>query len=243
MMMPEMDGVQLGAAIKNDPLIRDIRMVMLTSRGIRGDAAMMKKIGFDAYLLKPLRKSQLNECLAKILGRKEPEAEAALPDLVTGHSIAEDARRHVRILLVEDNDISQKMELYLLDKLGYRADTANNGREAIRLLEKNHYDLVLMDIQMPEMDGMQATEIIRQPDSGVLNHWVPIIAMTANSLDEDREKCLEAGMDAYMAKPFSPRTFCEIVEKYIQKTLPENETKKDNISVGSGDVGQELEKT
>ncbi len=213
--MPGMGGSELGRQIKADPLLQSTLLIMVTSLCQRGDAAALEKIGFTGYLAKPVRQSQLYGCIALALNRV-PDPEVPDP-LITRHTVAEVTNRGIRILLAEDNLINQKVALSILGKLGYKADVVANGLEAVRALELIDYDVVLMDCMMPEMDGFEATAMIRNPDSKVLNHKVPIIAMTANAMQGDRENCLEAGMDDYLAKPVKKPELAEILEKWGYK--------------------------
>jgi two-component system sensor histidine kinase/response regulator len=199
--MPGMDGRELGRRIKADPLLKSTVMVMLTSIGQRGDAQALAQIGFAGYLAKPVRQSQFYDCLATVLAKDSGVAPAAKKRLVTRHSIAESAKLKFRILLAEDNLVNQKFAKTLLGKQGYQVDAVDNGLDALGALEVIDYDLVLMDCQMPVMDGFDATAMIRDEGSKVINHQVHIIAMTANAMTGDREKCLAAGMDDYLAKP------------------------------------------
>ncbi len=203
MMMPGMDGEMLGAAIKADPELAGTDLVMMTSMGRRGDASRLEELGFAAYLTKPVKQSQLFDCLMVVLRRG---AVAARPTkhIVTRHSLVERDKRRVRILLAEDNAINQKVALKTLERLGYRAEVVSNGRQAVEALARRHYDLVLMDVQMPEMDGTEASRRIRDPHSAVLDHKVPIVALTAHAMKEDRETCLAAGMNDYLSKPIRP---------------------------------------
>jgi CheY-like chemotaxis protein/HPt (histidine-containing phosphotransfer) domain-containing protein len=205
MLMPKMDGRELCQKIKSDPVLADTRLILLTSLGQRGDAEWIQKAGFAGYLTKPLRQSQLHDCLAMVVGMSTGHSQPATGELITRHRVVEAQRRNARILVVEDNPTNQEVAMVTLKKLGYRADLAPNGIEAIRLLKENRYNLVLMDCQMPEMDGFEATEQIRDGKSGVLDSDVPIIAMTANAMQGDRERCLAAGMNDYIAKPVEPR--------------------------------------
>jgi CheY-like chemotaxis protein len=144
------------------------------------------------------------------------ETEPDLPiRIVTNHSLADTKQQGLKILLAEDNLINQKLAINILRKSGYLGDIAVNGREAIAALKTVAYDLVLMDVQMPEMDGFEATRIIRAPESGVINSRVPIIAMTAHAMKGDRERCLEAGMDDYISKPISPKDLLEKITRWI----------------------------
>ena len=212
-LMPGMDGSELGRKIKADPLLESTLMIMVTSLAQRGDSASLEQIGFTGYLPKPVRQAQLYDCIALVLGRSADDTPNAT--IVTRHTVAESAKSGIRILLAEDNIINQKVAQSILGKLGCKADVAANGLEAVRALELIDYDLVLMDCQMPEMDGFEATSLIRNPDSKVLNHKVPIIAMTANAMKWDREHCIEAGMDDYLTKPVKKNELNEILEKWV----------------------------
>ena len=214
-LMPGMDGVELGRRIKESPEIRDTRLIMMTSHGERGDAARVTQVGFAGYLAKPLRQSQLRECLALVLGRGDSPMAAPGPGLVTRHTVAESRRHRVRILVAEDNVTNQIVALKILERLGYRADVAANGREALAALRDIPYDLVLMDCQMPELDGFEATREIRDPKSSVRDHGVPIIAMTAHTMKGDREKCLAAGMDDYLGKPVRPAELAAALDRWL----------------------------
>jgi two-component system, sensor histidine kinase and response regulator len=216
MQMPDMDGEHLGAAVKSDPELRDILMIMLTSLGRRGDARRYRKLGFSAYLTKPVKQSQMYDCLATVLGNvihhdKEP------PPLVTRHTISEAQRLRVRILLADDNVTNQQVALGILGKIGFRADAVADGREAILALETVPYDIVLMDVQMPVMDGFEATRAIRSGQTKVLNPTIPIIAMTAHALKGDRERCLENGMDDYIPKPINPSDLSAVLQKWLTR--------------------------
>ena len=167
MRLPEIDGETLGRMIKNDPKLKDTILVMMTSIGNKGDAKHMKEIGFSAYTTKPIKQTFLHDCILKIL---HPDFAAEMEkQIITHHSLVEDNKRNIRILLAEDNITNQKVALKILEKMGYRADAVTNGLEAINSLKTNPYDLVFMDVQMPEMDGLEATGKIRNPETGVLN--------------------------------------------------------------------------
>ena len=217
--MPGMDGRELGHRIKADPLLNSTLMIMLTSLGQRGDAAALKQIGFDGYLAKPIRQSQLYDCIALVLDRANQNSGFLAPDvskvIVTRHTVAESARHGARILLAEDNVINQKLAQNFLNKLGYKVDVVDNGQEAVKALESTNYDLVLMDCQMPVMDGYEATALIRNKQSMVLNHNVTIIAVTANAMVKDRDVCIEAGMNDYLPKPLKKDALAAILEKWL----------------------------
>ncbi|MBS1259574.1 MAG: Sensor histidine kinase RcsC [Candidatus Scalindua arabica] len=215
--MPEVDGESLCREIKADPQLKDLILVMLTSVGRRGDAEHFGKMGFAAYLTKPLKKSQLLDCLRLVTGESSSVGKYTAGQIVTQYSISEDHKQRVSILLAEDNMVNQKIALRLIEKkLGYHADAVANGKEVIEHLEKKDYDLVLMDCQMPEMDGYEATRVIRDESSSVRNHRIPIIAMTANAMKGDREKCIEAGMDDYITKPIKRQEFADVIERNLQ---------------------------
>jgi len=215
MQMPGMDGAELAAAIKADETLKDTPLVLMTSLGQRGDARKMEQIGFAAYLSKPARQSDLFDCLAVVLAGAASDKQAQ--PLVTRHVVREIRRVAVRILLAEDNIVNQQVAIGILKKLGMTADTVGNGAEVITALENISYDLVLMDVQMPVMDGLKATREIRNPKSAVRNHLVPIIAMTAHALQGDRQRCLKAGMNDYIAKPVDPYALAEALEKWLPK--------------------------
>jgi signal transduction histidine kinase/DNA-binding response OmpR family regulator len=218
MEMLEMDGETLGQKIKQDPDLENTILVLLTSMGKRGDAKRIEEIGFSAYLTKPVKQSQLHDCLAMVTGMKKEILKDQPATIVTRHSIAEAKKHKQRILLVEDNITNQKVALNILKRFGYNADAASNGKEAVKALGMIPYDIVLMDCQMPEMDGYEATGEIRNPESEVLDDKVPVIALTANAMKGDREKCLEAGMDDYLCKPVNPQELHDMLEKWIAKT-------------------------
>jgi signal transduction histidine kinase/PleD family two-component response regulator/HPt (histidine-containing phosphotransfer) domain-containing protein len=218
MQMPEMDGETLGQKIKQDPDLKNTKLVMMTSVGKRGDAKRFEDIGFAAYLTKPVKQSQFYDCLSLVSGMQKhpPDDQSAV--IVTRHSIAEYQKHGIRILLAEDNEINQRVTLGILKNFGYRTDVVSNGKEALEAMAGIPYDIVLMDCQMPKMDGYAATKEIRSSRSKVLNPKVPIIAMTAHAMKGDREKCLAAGMDDYIPKPINPEKFPKVIEKWLVKT-------------------------
>jgi signal transduction histidine kinase/DNA-binding response OmpR family regulator len=207
LMMPGMDGFELARQIKSEPGIAAVNLVMLTSFGERGHGDTARTAGVAAYLTKPVRQSQLFDCLANVISAATNaparNVSAAPAKLVPGHPLKETRLMSSKlILLAEDNVVNQKVGLRQLLKLGYRADAVANGRETLEALERIPYDLVLMDCQMPEMDGYEATGEIRRRE-GTRKHTF-IVAMTANALAGDRAKCIAAGMDDYVSKPVRP---------------------------------------
>jgi signal transduction histidine kinase/DNA-binding response OmpR family regulator len=211
MMMPGMNGEQLGEAIASDPLIAGTVLVMLTSVGTRGDVSRLAKTSFAAYLTKPVREAQLRSCLMMVAG---PDHNPAAHGVVTRHTLREASRR-LSVLLAEDNRTNQKVATIMLERLGHEVALACNGLEAVDALKARRFDLVLMDVQMPEMDGFEATRRIRDPQSGVVDGKVPIVAMTAHAMKGDRERCLESGMDGYLAKPIKPADLREIIDRLV----------------------------
>ncbi|MGC2194916.1 MAG: response regulator [Terriglobales bacterium] len=197
--MPGMDGFQLAERIRQDPRLTGAVIMMLTSAGHRGDAARCRQLGISAYLLKPIRKSDLLMAILNALGEEVPTAPRAVP-----HDELRPIHRGLRVLLVEDNRVNQTVGLRMLEKLGCGTALANNGVEALALLSERAFDLVLMDVQMPEMDGFTATQHIRAAEKSTGRH-IPIIAMTARAMLGDKEMCLAAGMDSYIAKPIDRR--------------------------------------
>ena len=209
--MPRMDGLELGRAITEDPVLAATRLVLLTSIGLRGQAEKAKQAGISAYLTKPVHRAHLYDCLTMIVDMPTKSATVSLESgtasrandvLVTSHVLKEAAvAARARILVAEDNIVNQKVAVCQLEKLGYRADVVANGLEAVEAVSRIRYALVLMDCQMPEMDGLEATALIRKREEERASRRLPIIAMTANAMQGDREKCLAAGMDDYLSKP------------------------------------------
>jgi len=216
MEMPDMDGAILGRKIKENPDLGQTLLLLLTSQGRRGDAKRMEGIGFSAYLTKPVKSAQLRDCLALAIGSKSSAFSGRPVPIITRHSVAEAKKQKMRILLAEDNVTNQKLALRILEKMGYRADTAGTGREVLWALERVPYDLILMDMQMPEMDGLEATAAIRQKETETGGH-IPIIAMTARALKGDRERCLAAGLDDYISKPIQPKELIEAIGRQLGK--------------------------
>jgi CheY-like chemotaxis protein/HPt (histidine-containing phosphotransfer) domain-containing protein len=214
MQMPEMTGEELGKAIKTDESLARTHLMMMTSVGERGDASRFEGLGFSAYLVKPVGQSDLYDALAVVLSE---DRRRTYKHIETRHSIREFRRTNCRILLAEDNITNQQVALGILDKLGLEADAVANGEEAVKALEAVPYDLVLMDVQMPVMDGLEASRSIRSPGSRVLNPEIPIIAMTAHAMTGDRETCLEAGMDSYLSKPIDPQAMASEIDRWLAK--------------------------
>jgi len=218
-MMPGMDGWELGRTIRADPRLRDLPLVLMTSFGRRGDGDLARRTGFQAYLTKPIRRKVLRDCLAAVLSLPTPVKGELVP-LVSAHALAEaEGRNKARILVVEDNVVNQKVATLALRKLGYRSEVAANGREALEALATARYDLVLMDCLMPEVDGFEATAAIRAKEKAGGPRTL-VIAMTANAMKEDRERCLASGMDDYLSKPVRLEDLEEKLGKWLAKKEP-----------------------
>ncbi|MGB9464408.1 MAG: response regulator [Candidatus Acidiferrum sp.] len=224
MHMPDMDGFALIEEIRQRPELSTATIMMLTSAGHRGDAARCQELGVAAYLLKPIRQSELREAVARVLGAREQEG--AIP-LITRFSL-QDAREpgaFLRVLLAEDNLVNQRLAVRLLEKRGHRVVVAGTGIEALKALEKESFDLVLMDVQMPEMDGLEATAVIREKEkSGGVRHAV--VALTAHAMKGDREKCLAAGMDGYLTKPIRPQELDKLLDSYMERRMEARNVKE-----------------
>jgi two-component system sensor histidine kinase/response regulator len=205
--MPGRDGFDLARDVRGDPALADTRIMLLTSGGRRGDGERCRELGVAAYLLKPVSRVELLESASTVMaGPLKPETRT--PALVTRHSIRE-THRALSILLAEDSRTNQQVAVAMLRKRGHRVEAVENGRQAVEAVRTGRYDVVLMDIQMPEMDGFAATRAIRQLLGG---RPLPIVALTANVLCGERERCLAEGMDGYLGKPFRAHELFAAVE-------------------------------
>ncbi len=227
MHMPETNGERLARWIKAEPKLCDTGIVMMASAAdLRGNAARLKALGFAACVSKPFKQAQLLHCLATVLGVAQKPAEHGREKPLATRPAASNADgRKARILVTEDNAVNQMVALAILRKCGYQAEAVADGYEALKALETNPYDLVLMDCQMPNMDGYETSRRIREAeaseksgngDRGTGRH-IPIIAMTASALKGDREKCLEAGMDDFVTKPVDPKLLAHALEAWLRK--------------------------
>ncbi len=235
MNMPEMNGMELAQAIKADPELQNIPLVLLTSSGLRGDSARSRDVGFDAYLSKPVRKADLQASLEMVMGRSTQIHEMRA---LTSKGVSDSEGVSGHILVVDDHVVNQQLAQMMLERLGHRIDVVGNGLEAVEAVGQIPYDLVFMDCQMPEMDGYEATKKIRElesekfevgsneqgaefsdtPDSLPFTphcSHIPIVAMTANAMKGDREKCLAAGMDDYISKPIKHEELALLVAKWL----------------------------
>lgn len=212
--MPGIDGAEVGRHMERDSRMKKIPRILLVPPRVSLDLAKVKPGGFSRHLTKPVETLGLYRALSEILRAQDDFLERRRSSGI--RSVVKARHQATRILLVEDNVINLKVALHLLQKAGFQLDAASNGMEAIKALETIHYDVVLMDIQMPEMDGFEATRIIRDATSKVLNHNVPVIAMTAYAMKGDREKCLSAGMNDYVGKPIRIEELNAAIERQQQ---------------------------
>jgi two-component system sensor histidine kinase/response regulator len=215
MQMPEIDGEETLKLIKSDPIAGNVKVIILTSMGKRGDAANLKAQGCAGYLLKPVKQSQLRDAVTLVLSQLEEKITSEPASFITRHTIAEQVHHALRILLADDNEINRKLMAKLLTRKGFPIDTVENGVQAIEAYKSGEYNLILMDVQMPEMDGMEATQKIREIEPP--GERIPIIAMTAHALQGDRERCIDAGMDDYLSKPIDPDEVFDTLNKWAAK--------------------------
>jgi two-component system sensor histidine kinase/response regulator len=212
MMMPGMDGGAVVGSIRADERLKDLVVILLTSAG----QSELPVAGVDAELVKPVRPSQLFDVLHTLLAERAVRTHGTAEEVDIGPP--DPSRQRLRILVVEDNAANLKLSVRLVERLGYRADVAGNGAEAVSILERGSYDAVLMDCQMPELDGYEATKLIRKNETG--GRRVPIIAMTAAALSGDRERCLAAGMDDYISKPIKLHVVAAVLERWLGAPKP-----------------------
>ena len=213
---PGLDVDALVSSIRQDDGLRDTILAAMTWGGNRGEAARLADQGFAGYLTKPFDETTLKECLITLLaGRRK--GVGARAGMVTRHSLADSRKQEVSILLVEDNRINQKVAVAILNRLGYKVEVAGNGVEALASLRTRTFDLILMDCEMPEMDGYEATRQIRlwEREQQKSKPGIVIVAMTAHAMPGSREKCLAAGMDDFISKPVSPENLAEITAKWL----------------------------
>ena len=227
MQMPGMDGESLGRAIKEDPALRETTLIMLSSLHQHAQTARLEGLGFSALLTKPVKQSQLYNVLADALAKGAPCEMHQQTLLAAKPPVASQGNRRRRILLAEDNRTNQLVALTILEKQDFRADAVANGLEVLQMLETTPYDLVLMDVQMPEMDGYEATKRIRNGSTPGLDPKIPIIVMTARAMKGDREKCVEAGMNDYISKPINTKELLAVIQRHVPMPA------RDNASAGN----------
>jgi len=218
MHMPEIDGLELCRQIQRSPSLRQTKLIMASSHAQRGDASKMKTAGFQGYLTKPIQQSELFDVLLMVSGLQQADV-----GFITRHSTSQHAMFKAHVLVVEDNPTNQLVIEGLLRTLGITVDLAANGAEAISALQgMSNHDLVFMDCQMPILDGYQATKIIRSEGTGITHRDVPIIAMTANAMAGDKEKCLASGMDDYLSKPIEPKSVISMLKQWLPHSVQKN---------------------
>ena len=228
MMMPEMDGFMVAQRVRQNPRLHDCTFIMLSSAGLTDNTARCEELGIAHCLIKPVKQSNLRDTILRVLSaRKEPGRPAGPAPARVAES-----RRSLRILLAEDGLVNQKVACGLLGSRGHQVVVANNGREAVEALEREAFDLVLMDVQMPEMDGFEATAAIRQKEQTTGNH-IQIVAMTAHALKGDRERCLKAGMDAYLSKPIQPKILYAMIEGIAASVPVDNDVPVESAPAAS----------
>jgi CheY-like chemotaxis protein len=218
-MMPEMDGFALAEQIQQRPGLKEARVILLTSADRQTDASRCRELGIAAYLIKPIKQSDLLETILKVLSVPgEPEEPEAAKEAAGADSVRPDSRR-LRILLAEDNPVNQRLALRLLEKEGHTVVLATNGKEALAAVIRESFDVVLMDVQMPEMDGLEATAAIRLWERDTGRHQ-RIIAMTAHAMKGDRDRCLEGGMDGYVSNPIQIKELWKEIEEVFPAQGP-----------------------
>jgi signal transduction histidine kinase/DNA-binding response OmpR family regulator len=215
MHMPKMDGFTLIERIRQQPELTTATIMMLTSAGHRGDAARCRELGVAAYMVKPIRQTELREAIAQVLGARGHEGAVSL---IARRSLHDEPNpsTSLRLLLAEDNAVNQRLMVKLLENRGHRVTVAGNGQEALKALEGEKFDLIFMDLQMPEMGGLEATAAIREKEQLSGDHHA-IIALTAHAMKGDQERCLAAGMDGYLTKPIRPQELDAVLETYVAR--------------------------
>jgi PAS domain S-box-containing protein len=228
--MPAMDGFEVAKRIKQNRRLRGIKVIMLTSAGEPEDVAQCQALGIDAYLTKPVKQSELFDAIISVLSpRKQMPSRASRPR--KGSS----TRRRLKLLLAEDNPVNQMLATRILEKLGHDVTVVGNGREAVSKAQASGFDLIIMDVQMPEMDGFEATAAIREWEKTTGKH-IPIVAMTAHAMKGDRERCLAAGMDGYVSKPIR---IGDLEEAVIQATVAKQSSSTEGANPTAGGIMDE----
>jgi CheY-like chemotaxis protein len=227
--MLEISGFELIEKVRSAKEIRHIPIILLTSIGEQGDGKKCRDLGIDGYLAKPIRKHELHQVIQMVMSMSNVQADPGKRNLVTRHTIAEETRKRIRILLAEDYPTNQKVAMRQLAKAGYKVDLVANGKQAVDAFQKNDYHMILMDVQMPELDGYEATRTIRILEANTIvrdpsqkKKRIPILALTAHAMREHREKCLKAGMDDFIAKPLKRKELFSKIEQWAPRDLDES---------------------
>jgi signal transduction histidine kinase/DNA-binding response OmpR family regulator len=228
MNMPQRNGESLGIEVKSDPNLKDTSLIMLTSMGSTGDIKRLEGIGFEGYLNKPIKQSNLYDCMIAVLGAHDSMQVTTKPTMITEYMMPIVNSKNQRILLAEDNPMNQEVARRTIEKFGYPLTIVDNGKEALEHYQTGQYDLILMDVQMPVMGGFESTICIRTLEKDTGNH-IPIIAMTAHAMKGDREKCIDAGMDDYITKPIESELLRGMIDKWAQSLSNESTPKPEEV--------------
>jgi CheY-like chemotaxis protein len=222
--MPDMDGFELATEIKSSPTLAQCIILMLSSGDKLGDVARCRRLGVSAYVVKPVRRAELKPVIIDALkvscGQSSKQRFATPLVGIEDAALAKAGSASVRILLVEDNVVNQHLGRRILEKAGHKVTIVSNGREALATWGRQRFDVILMDVQMPEMNGFEATKAIRRHEAD--GQRIPIIAMTAHAMEGDKARCLEAGMDDYIAKPIIPGELLALIQAHAPSAKPEN---------------------
>lgn len=243
--MPEMNGLTLAREIKDDPALRETKLIILSSYSQPGDIAQCRNLGVEGYLTKPVGQHDLLSVIRTVFGDSQATEETTEQPSFKRLAVGQ-VNLSLKILLAEDNEVNQEVAIHILSEAGHTIMVANNGKEAVAQMEEQAFDLVLMDVQMPEMDGFEATKVIRlrEKESG---QYTPIVALTANAIKGDKERCLEAGMDGYVSKPFQKQELLETIQKlntkatFLEREALTHTPQKVLISANVGDVDDILD--
>ena len=212
--MPDCDGAELGRRINADSRLNSTRLVLLTSSGQRGEGKLFADLGFAGYLLKPVTQRDLSDCLALVLSEKAENWHTQTQPIITRHHLrAQRGREKRHILLAEDNPVNRKVAVRIVERLGYRVEAVDDGQSAVDAWAKGNYDLILMDCQMPVLDGYEATREIRRREQG--GHHIPIVALTAHAMAGAEVECRAAGMDDYLTKPIDRDALDGCIERLL----------------------------
>ena len=238
-MMPGMDGFAVAQHIHDDPALAGATVLMLTSTAQDGDATRCRTLGVSNYLIKPITQSDLLDATVMALNGTSPGRRTRAESTEILHQPSAGDQRSLHVLLAEDNRVNQKLAVTILEKRGHRVVVANDGKAALRALETDRFDVILMDLQMPEMGGLEATAAIREEEQSTGRHQ-PIVAMTAHAMKGDRERCLEGGMDDYLSKPIQAKALIQIIENLTSASVAAEASMPDNDDARTptaGDLG------
>nr|MDA3870925.1 response regulator [Candidatus Neomarinimicrobiota bacterium] len=225
MTIDNISGEIIGEMIKDNPALKDTFLILMASTGKLENVSRLKKIGFSGFLTKPVKQTELYDTLIDVLNEKKEREKSEKKVAIRGE-VKEQHKENIKILIVEDNYASRFIASNFVREYGYEVKSVENGKDAINALKEDSYDIVLMDIQMPKMDGVESFNKIRDKSSKVLNPEIPIIALTAHAMNGDREKYKSAGMDDYISKPIDKEELKRVLDKWSTKILEERKTEK-----------------